>query len=493
MDFGLLDSFDEGIVVIEGTGEIVYLNPSAEQLFGYPAEQLIGRQLDLLLPQEVRGRHRERIAAFARSGVGSRRMRERGSIEGLRRDGSRFHAEASISRVVRDGEVRFMAVVRDITERKLAEARLHASEQKHRAILDTCTDAVVLADATSGLVCEVNERAAELFGCTTRDLIGLHQSELHPEPLRERFRQLFREHVEQGRILVPDATILRRDGSELPVEIAARPTRVGHLEVVVGFFRDIRHRKARESELQAAREAAEAASRAKTLFLANMSHELRTPLNAIIGLSEIIARQMKGPVGVPKYAEYAADISQSGHHLLEVISDILDLSRLELDKLTLHEEPVELDDLLTRCARTVRQLADEAGIEIEAGARDLPLLRGDPRMIRQMLLNLLSNAIKFTPRGGSIEASGRLLPCGAVELAVRDSGVGIPPDKLDAVTEPFNLRSQRRYDNHSGTGLGLAITKGLLEAHGGRLEIESAPGAGTRVALRFPAERTLRQ
>lgn len=492
MDLGLLDAFDEGIVVIDRAGTVTYVNPSAEQLFGYAADEIVGRHLDLLLPDEVRARHRERIAAFNRSGAGSRQMRERGGIEGLRRDGSRFHAEASISKFVQDGELRFMAVIRDVTERRIAEARLLASEQKHRAILDTCTDAILLADAATGLICEVNERAAELFGCETRDLIGLHQSELHPEAERERFRRTFREHLTDGRLMVPDATIQRHDGSVLPVEIAARPTRVGNMEVVVGFFRDITHRKEHERQLEAARQAAEAASRAKTMFLANMSHELRTPLNAIIGLSEIIVGQMRGPVGQPKYLEYANDIRDSGHHLLEVISDILDLSRLELDKLVLDEETVDLGELLGQCYRTVRKLAEEGAIGIAVETVGEPRLRADVRMVRQMMLNLLSNAIKFTPRGGSITAAASVLSDGAVELSVRDSGIGIPPDRLQAVTEPFNLSSERRYQNSSGTGLGLAITKGLLERHGGSLSIDSTPGEGTRVALRFPPERRVR-
>ncbi|SMF82365.1 PAS domain S-box-containing protein [Tistlia consotensis] len=492
MDLGLLDAFDEGIVVVDRDAVIAYLNPAAERLFGYGTAELLGRPLDLLIPEDARVRHAERIRQFARSGVASRRMRERGAITGRRRDGSQFDAEASISKFEQDGRPLMMAVVRDITERKVAEARLLASEQKHRAILDTCTDAILLADAESGGICEVNERAAELFGCTTRDLIGLHQSELHPLDERDRFRRTFREHLEQGRLLVPDATILRNDGTVLPVEIAARPTVIGERPILVGFFRDISHRKQHERQLERATRAAEAANRAKTMFLANMSHELRTPLNAIIGMSEVIAEQMKGPVGHPKYAEYGADIRDSGHHLLEVINDILDLSRLELDKLELHEEPIELGALLGQCYRTVHRMADEAGIRVSVETGATPLLRADRRMVRQMLLNLLSNAVKFTPAGGLIVLAACERERGGIEVSVRDTGIGIPPERLAAVTEPFNLSGERRYQNQSGTGLGLAITKGLLEAHGGTLVIDSAPGKGARVALRFPPERSIR-
>src|SRR5690606_32091645 len=250
----------------------------------------------------------------------------------------------------------------DVTARKEAEARLRRSEQRHRAILATCTDAILIADAETGLILEANDRAGDMFGCSAEDLIGLHQSELHPPADRARLSQSFRDHVETGRILVPDATIERRDGTVLPVEIAARPAPLDGSTTVVGFFRDITHRRAREAALIEAREAATQASQSKTTFLANVSHELRTPLNAVIALSEMIAGEMFGPSGHPKYREYARDIHDSGHHLLEIIEDILDLSRVELGKLVLQEEAIDTGDVVERCRRTVGQMLAESGL-----------------------------------------------------------------------------------------------------------------------------------
>jgi len=489
-DLALFNALDEGVVAVDAAATIVFLNRAAERMFGYRADEALGTTLDSLIPSESRGIHRQHVGRFRDGGVDSRMMGERSAIRGQRRDGTVFDAEASISRSTIGGTVLLMAVIRDVTARKEAEARLRASEQKHRAILETCSDAVLIADAASGLILEVNDSAGRLFGCEPSDLIGLHQSDLHPEADREHLRRTFREHIEAGRVLVPDATIQRRDGSLVPVEIAARPVTIDGALRVVGFVRDVSHRVEHERRLVEASEAALAADRSKTTFLANVSHELRTPLNAIIGLSQMIAEGMFGPVGHPKYAEYACDIRDSGHHLLDVIDDILDLSRVELDKIVLKEEWLELSALIEQCRRTVRTLVDNSALlcqtRVELGAERL---RADPRAVRQMLLNLLSNAIRHTPRGGRIEIAAETVGEGKLVLVVTDTGTGIAPERLATITVPFNSSADKMVSARSGTGLGLAITKGLVERHGGVLEISSRPGEGTAVRLVFPAER----
>jgi len=489
-DLTLFNALDEGVVAVDPELRIAFFNPAAERMFGYTAAEALGRSLDLLIPDAVRGAHRRHVAGFRGSTTASRMMAEGSGVRGRRKDGSIFDAESSITRSsVGDTEV-YIAVLRDVTARKAAEARLLASEHKHRAILDTCTDAILLADAETGLIVEANEPAAEMFGCSVEDLLGLHQSELHPPADRERLRQAFREHIECGRILVPDATIQRRDGTVVPVEIAARPTSIDGRPTVVGFFRDITHRRQREAELIEAREAATQASQSKTTFLANVSHELRTPLNAVIALSEMIATQLFGPVGHPKYLEYARDIHDSGHHLLEIIEDILDLSRVELGKLVLQEAEIDVAEVIDRCRRTVGQMLVESGladdVRIEPGAG---CLHADPRAVRQMLLNLLSNAIRHTPRGGRIEVAAEAAADGGIVLSVADTGVGIAPERLPEITTPFNSGNLRGVNLRGGTGLGLAITRGLVERHGGRIEVSSRLGAGTTVRLHFPAGR----
>ncbi|MEQ9332571.1 PAS domain S-box protein [Thalassobaculum sp.] len=490
-DLDLFNALDEGVVATDPLGCILFVNPAAERMFGRGTAELVGQPLDVVIPEGSREAHRRHVEDFRQSGARSRMMGQRSGIQGRRGDGSVFEAEASISRSRIGGSEVLLAIIRDVSARKAEEARLLASEQKHRAILDTCSDAILLADADSGRITEVNPQAAALFGCSMDDLLGRHQSELHPLEDRRRLSQAFREHLEIGRVLVPDATIQRDDGTVVPVEITARPTRIGGVRTLVGFFRDVTHHRERERELIEAREAAMAATRSKTTFLANISHELRTPLNAVIGMSEMIGGEFFGPAGHPKYAEYGRDIRDSGSHLLDIINDILDLSRLEMGKLVLHETEVDLAELVDLACRTMAPLIEENGLVCtQRVTPEARRLHADRRAVRQMLLNLLSNAVKHTPAGGRVTVIATCTGSdGEVTLSVADTGRGIDPERLADVTQPFNSGADPSDRGPGGTGLGLAITKGLIERHGGRLEIAGRSVGGTSVRLVFPGNR----
>ena len=490
-DLTLFSTLEEGVVAIDEYSVIIFFNSAAERMFGYEAAAVLGQSIDLLLPETARANHHRYVSGFRHSDVTSRMKNERVGVRGKCRDGTVFDAEVSIAKCTIGDSLVLLAVIRDVTERRAAEARLLASEQKHRAVLETCSDAILIADAETGLVLEANDRAAELFGCRVADLVGLHQSELHPEAQRERFRRVFREHLEAGRVLVPDAAIQRRDGIVVPVEIAARPIVIDGALQIVGFFRDVTHRKEHERQLVEAREAAMAANQSKTVFLAHVSHELRTPLNAVIAFAEMIGSGIFGPVGHPKYLEYANDIRDSGQHLLALINDILDLSQVEAGRMVLHDEHLDLAELIAQCWRSLRQSISDGDLQWDTQVMpEARHLCADRRAVRQMLLNLLSNAIRHTHRGGRIGVVAKRTDDGDLVLRVADTGVGIPPERLASVTTPFNARNSRTADARGGTGLGLAITKGLLERHGGILQIESWPGAGTTVDLVFPGKRT---
>jgi signal transduction histidine kinase len=245
-------------------------------------------------------------------------------------------------------------------------------------------------------------------------------------------------------------------------------------------------RDEREAERRA-KEEAEAASRSKSSFLATMSHELRTPLNAIIGFSEMMMREVLGELGNDQYRSYASDIHDSGTHLLQIINDILDLSKAEAGKLDLYEDVFDLRDTV----RSVRQLISArkgSGAPLPSAdlPDDLPLLRADERKTKQVLLNLLSNAVKFTPPGGSIVISGRYDGTTGLTLSVRDTGIGIAPDDLGRVLRPFEQVESTLARSHQGTGLGLPLVKALMELHGGSVELHSELGIGTEVKVTFP-------
>ena len=239
---------------------------------------------------------------------------------------------------------------------------------------------------------------------------------------------------------------------------------------------------------------AKTANHAKTEFLANMSHELRTPLNAIIGFSEIIESEILGQAqGNSKYVDYARDINEAGIHLLNVINDILDIAKIEVGELELAGDEIDVTESLCVCLKMLTGQAQKNGIQLERTGQDNLLgLRGDEKKFKQIVINLLSNAIKFTPEGGKVTLSAEVEDDGSLKLAVSDTGIGIAVKDLDKVMAPFAQVESAHSRKHQGTGLGLPISKAFAELHGGSFTMNSEPGVGTTVTVRFPAERIVR-
>jgi two-component system, cell cycle sensor histidine kinase PleC len=235
---------------------------------------------------------------------------------------------------------------------------------------------------------------------------------------------------------------------------------------------------------------AEEASQAKSKFLANMSHELRTPLNAIIGFSEIMESGMFGPLGSDKYREYCSDIHQSGQYLLDVINDILDMSKIEAGRIRLDAEPIELEPFLNDAMRVVSGRANDKRLKLTARIGRGIRLSADHRLLKQIMLNLLSNAVKFTPEGGRVTIRARKTSGGWVSISIADTGIGIPEEALARLGRPFEQVESQLTKSHQGSGLGLAIAKSLTELHYGGMRIRSTPGRGTMVLLRLPMNRT---
>jgi signal transduction histidine kinase len=266
----------------------------------------------------------------------------------------------------------------------------------------------------------------------------------------------------------------------------------GRGRYLVGVISDITERKRIEKDLFAAKVQAEDANRAKTQFLANISHELRTPLNAVIGFSEIIKNELLGAIDEQRYREYAEDIHRSGAHLLQLINDILDLTKVEAGKYDLNEEVCDVAKTISDGIRLMRDLAGNRGLDLNSQIpADLPFLFADERCLRQILVNFLSNAVKFTPKGGRVDVSARLDVDGGLVVGVTDTGIGMARDDIPLALRPFRQLEHSLGRKYEGTDLGLPLVKALLDLHQASLLIESEPGVGTTVSACFPAQRTI--
>jgi two-component system cell cycle sensor histidine kinase PleC len=429
-------------------------------------------------------------------------------------DPTRLHYAKEFRIVRPDGAVRFIAsqgefirdtsgkvlrlvgVSQDITERKREEQRRHRAEDRLNDAVESIADGFVLFDVEDRVVLW-NQRFADMYP----ELGALL-------PTRPTAEDMFRERHRVGAVGAFDVPAeqyvkwrmeMRRKQGGTPAvhrhsdgrwyRTTERPTTEGG---IVAISTDVTELKSRELDLLEAMEQTELANRAKSDFLANMSHELRTPLNAVIGFSEMISAEMFGPIGHPRYKEYAEDIRASGAHLLGIVSELLDLSKIEAGKSEIEERDLNAADVVDSAVRLVTDRATAAAVELSSHVSDrLPGLRADERAVKQILLNLLSNAIKFTPAGGKVTTSIELDAERRFVLSVADTGIGIAEKDIGQVMAPFGQIETALTRSHEGSGLGLPLVEGLVGLHGGTFELESEVGVGTTATVRFPAGRTV--
>lgn len=366
---------------------------------------------------------------------------------------------------------------------------------------------ISIAAWESGVLYHANEAAAALVGISPAELNGRSVNEFYVDPNQR--EALLRAIIAGGGSARSQVQLKCADGRRIWVDVEARRVSYRGELCVIAIGHDITDHIDRARQLAKTRDqlnrqtteltkgellirqrSAEAANRAKSAFMAHMSHELRSPLNAILGFSEVIRDLHFGGALVGKYAEYGGYIHQAGSHLLALIDDILDLAKVEAGKLELQPSRFDLNALLDECARMMRPMVEQRGLALGVmGMAPDPLLTADRRRTKQMILNLLSNAIKFTPGGGRVELSAQRTADGAVTVTVLDTGVGMTDSQVKLALQPFGRVAGSAARDPTGTGLGLPIVKNLIEAHGGKLQIQSELNRGTIARLVFPAKR----
>jgi PAS domain S-box-containing protein len=374
----LLEAAPDAIMQVDADGRIILLNRVTEDMFGYTRDELLGQPVEVLIPQELHARHVQHRAHYRQNPL-TRTMGSGLALEGIRKNGSRFPVEISLSPSDSAEGFRVTAIIRDTTERRTAEVSLRKVREEYTQ--------------------QLAEANAELE-MTNREL--------------------------------------------------------------------------------------ERANRLKSEFLASMSHELRTPLHTIIGFSELLGEELEGPLN-EKQHRFIQHIHKDSLHLLELINDVLDISKIEADRLELRPEAFDFTALLAESLASVRSLAEAKSHILESASNVPRAVEADRLRIKQVLVNLLSNAIKFTPEGGRIGVDARVQES-AVVVSVSDTGIGIPPEEHESIFDKFHQVGATTKGVREGTGLGLAITKRLVEQHGGSISVQSKPQQGSTFVFTLPLE-----
>ncbi|MEG3617260.1 PAS domain S-box protein [Magnetovibrio sp. PR-2] len=487
---GIMDTVVDGIITIDEAGMVQSFNRSAERIFGYDAQEVLQRNVSKLMPKQFADNHDSYIQRYKETGQAGIIGTGRETIATCK-DGSEFPIDLAISELKRDGRSLFIGVVRDITDRKAAEDQLQESQERYALAIRGAGEGIFDWDVTSDQL-YISSQICELTGYNNPFIkADLWLGMINPDD-RPTYHEKLIAHLKGFTDNFSHECRLRhKDGSERWIRISGKAIsdKAGYVYRMAGSVGDITERIQARHQLIDAKERAEIANRVKTEFLANMSHELRTPLNAIIGFSDVMLAGLFGPLEA-RYGEYIENIRDSGSHLLDVINDILDVSRIEAGQMELHPERAQVDDLIHSATRLVQDRARSADLELKVKIADgLPDLMVDPQRIKQVLLNLLSNAVKFTPENGQVTVTARQTVNDELVIAVADTGIGMHTDDIVTALTPFGQVDSKLTRKYEGTGLGLPLTKSFVELHDAHMDIVSEPNLGTTVSIHFPASR----
>lgn len=487
----IINAVSDVIFEISTGGEILFLSEAWTRITGFEIENTLGRVFfDMLHPQDQEEQQRNIMQLVKGQKQAYRELAR------LRTSNGTFRAvELAVSMLRQDENknLRIAGTITDVEERRKAERALGEAERKYRTIWENAAGGIYQI-TPEGQILSANPAMALILGYT------------NPEQLLREVRnaniQLYANQQERHAFLKAvtadvntvstELQVYAKNGQKIWVHENTRCVRDedGNIMYYEGSFEDITQRKQAEETLHAAKLQSDLANRAKSEFLANMSHELRTPLNAIIGFSEIIKNEVFGPIEPKQYWEYARDIHDSGKHLLGIINQILDISRIDVGERELNESMVDVVKVANVCLDLIMPRAKAANLKvISLTTTDMPKIIAEEVAIKQILTNLLSNAVKFTPDGGRITISAEIERNGQFRVSVTDTGVGLDDQEIERALSPFGYIDGRLNKSSSGLGLGLSLVNSLMRLHGGRFELFSQKGIGTTASIIFPAER----
>lgn len=483
----IINAVSDVIFETDREGVINFVNDRWYQIMQVPKEQVIGKNFfDFLHPQD-RSEQEKNFKEI----IGERKKSFR-SITRLLQKNDEYRSVDLSASLLEDGK-KIVGTITDIEERRRAETALKEAEQKYRAIVENVAGGIYQIDK-DGRFLSANPAMARILGYNSpQELLSTVRNanqELYDD-IRGRIRYL-RQREDFGDSTPIEIEMIKSDGTKIWVSENTRAVfdQKGLLQFFEGSIADISERKEAEMKLRDAKIASDLASRAKSEFLTNMSHELRTPLNAIIGFSEIIKDEAFGPVGSPEYKDYASNIHDGGRRLLNIINEILDISRIDAGDRVLNESVTDLRKVAQSCIDLLQPKieASELRVDLRIGA-GFPKLIAEELAVKQMLMNLLSNAIKFTPNTGHIAIEAEIAGTGSVRLSVTDTGIGLDDAEIEKALSPFGQVEAHHSRSGAGTGLGLTLVKSLISMHQGTFELLSQKGIGTTATLIFPARR----
>ena len=482
----LMEAISEAVTIRTQT-EFVYLNAAARKLFGLADDFRDYANIDhtnIVHPDD----YAMQVHYFQRRLTG-KDVPAHYEFRVLAEHGRYFWVSCVAHKILWEGTPAVLACITDISADKKNVQENTRFDRLFRHVFDLVPDVMLLVSLTTGRIVDVNPEFVNVFGKRREDVVGKMSVELGIW-VDDTFLDRFTEELKITTSMMDVPTTVRTRGNVIRhFQLFAQKIEYGLQPLLLLVGRDVTEDLLQERELRRRKDDAELANRSKSAFLANMSHELRTPLNGILGFAEIIRDEMIGPIGNARYSEYAQDVHESGTHLLAIINDILDLSKVEAGHMQTHLTWIDPIECLDACLSLIQGNATDNGISLLRDLDETIFLEADERLMKQIVINLLSNSVKYTENGGTVTLSFSRTGNAGVCLSVTDTGIGMTPDEVKIARRPFGQVASRLSKKLEGSGLGLPLVSAFTEKMGGTMTIESQTEVGTRVNIIFPPQK----